>query len=174
MTHWPKDDYGKFYDGDSYILLNTYKKPDSDVSELARGIHWLLQPLGRKELQECVAGLCVYMYMKWETAICKSILLHVGQCNAFMLWYSQILFRTRLPVPTKLKVWMFKCKISKPTTPVRVAFLSGLRSTCTCTFMLVSNTKQSCTAQKFWVPSYWSVPPLKRLKGEALLVVNVV
>ena len=32
MTHWPKDEYGHFYNGDSYIILNTYKKPDSDVS----------------------------------------------------------------------------------------------------------------------------------------------
>ena len=31
MTHWPKDDYGKFYNGDSYILLNTYNEKDSEV-----------------------------------------------------------------------------------------------------------------------------------------------
>ena len=32
VTHWPKSDYGKFYDGDSYIILNTYKKdPTSEV-----------------------------------------------------------------------------------------------------------------------------------------------
>ena len=32
VTHWPKDDYGKFYDGDSYILLNTYKEKDGNAS----------------------------------------------------------------------------------------------------------------------------------------------
>ena len=32
VTHWPKEDYGKFYNGDSYILLNTYKEEGSDVS----------------------------------------------------------------------------------------------------------------------------------------------
>ena len=32
MTHWPKEDYGKFYNGDSYILLNTYKEAGGDVS----------------------------------------------------------------------------------------------------------------------------------------------
>ena len=33
VTHWPKEDYGKFYDGDSYIILNTYKKdPPSEAS----------------------------------------------------------------------------------------------------------------------------------------------
>lgn len=29
VVHWPKEQYGQFYDGDSYILLNTYKLPDS-------------------------------------------------------------------------------------------------------------------------------------------------
>ncbi|KAK3716429.1 hypothetical protein QZH41_008758 [Actinostola sp. cb2023] len=28
---WPRDDYGKFYDGDSYIILNTYKEDDGDA-----------------------------------------------------------------------------------------------------------------------------------------------
>ena len=32
MTHWPKNEYGKFYNGDSYLVMNTYKKPDGDVS----------------------------------------------------------------------------------------------------------------------------------------------
>ncbi|XP_061179120.1 gelsolin-like protein 2 [Saccostrea echinata] len=31
VTKWPEEDYGKFYDGDSYIVLNTYKKEDSDA-----------------------------------------------------------------------------------------------------------------------------------------------
>ena len=31
VTHWPKEDYGKFFNGDSYILLNTYKEKDSDA-----------------------------------------------------------------------------------------------------------------------------------------------
>ena len=29
---WSKDDYGKFYNGDSYIILNTYKEKDSEAS----------------------------------------------------------------------------------------------------------------------------------------------
>ena len=24
VVHWPKDDYGKFFNGDSYIILRTY------------------------------------------------------------------------------------------------------------------------------------------------------
>ncbi|CAG2216132.1 GSN [Mytilus edulis] len=30
VTNWAKDEYGSFYNGDSYIILNTYKNKDSD------------------------------------------------------------------------------------------------------------------------------------------------
>lgn len=33
VTTWPKEDYGKFFDGDSYIILNTYKTGDSEALE---------------------------------------------------------------------------------------------------------------------------------------------
>jgi len=33
VEHWRMDDYGKFLDGDSYIILNTYKNPDGDSLE---------------------------------------------------------------------------------------------------------------------------------------------
>lgn len=33
IQKWPKEDYGKFYSGDSYILLNTYKNPDEEDLE---------------------------------------------------------------------------------------------------------------------------------------------
>jgi len=31
VTHWDKEEYGKFYKGDSYIILNTYKDPEGDA-----------------------------------------------------------------------------------------------------------------------------------------------
>ncbi|XP_021369924.1 gelsolin-like protein 2 [Mizuhopecten yessoensis] len=31
VTDWPEEDYGKFYEGDSYIILDTYKKSGSDA-----------------------------------------------------------------------------------------------------------------------------------------------
>lgn len=31
VVPWPEDKYGTFYTGDSYIVMNTYKKPDSDA-----------------------------------------------------------------------------------------------------------------------------------------------
>lgn len=33
IQKWPIEDYGKFYAGDSYIILNTYKNPDEDDLE---------------------------------------------------------------------------------------------------------------------------------------------
>ncbi|XP_028397357.1 gelsolin-like protein 2 [Dendronephthya gigantea] len=38
VTHWPKEDYGKFFSGDSYIILRTYKKPNTD--ELLYDLHF--------------------------------------------------------------------------------------------------------------------------------------
>lgn len=38
VVAWPKDQYGKFYEGDSYIVLNTYKKPD--VEKLFYDVHF--------------------------------------------------------------------------------------------------------------------------------------
>jgi len=41
VKHWPKEQNGQFYSGDSYIVLNTYKKrPDSDA--LAWDVHFWL------------------------------------------------------------------------------------------------------------------------------------
>ncbi|XP_067684710.1 gelsolin-like protein 2 [Haliotis asinina] len=42
VKSWPEADYGKFYDGDSYIILNTYKEADSE--ELLYDVHfWIGQ-----------------------------------------------------------------------------------------------------------------------------------
>ncbi|KAH3820896.1 gelsolin-like protein 1 [Dreissena polymorpha] len=38
VTSWPKEDYGKFYDGDSYIILNTYN--DGDSNQLLYDVHF--------------------------------------------------------------------------------------------------------------------------------------
>lgn len=39
VTQWPKEQYGKFFGGDSYILLKTYK-PDPKSSVLAYNLHF--------------------------------------------------------------------------------------------------------------------------------------
>ncbi|XP_022092741.1 gelsolin-like protein 2 [Acanthaster planci] len=38
VEHWPKEEYGKFFNGDSYIILNTYKEKDSE--ELNYDLHF--------------------------------------------------------------------------------------------------------------------------------------
>jgi len=38
VTHWEKSEYGSFYNGDSYIILNTYK--DTDGEELKYDVHF--------------------------------------------------------------------------------------------------------------------------------------
>merc|ERR1712136_343028 len=38
VTHWEKSEYGSFYNGDSYIILNTYK--DADGKELKYDVHF--------------------------------------------------------------------------------------------------------------------------------------
>ncbi|ESN98175.1 hypothetical protein HELRODRAFT_177421 [Helobdella robusta] len=39
VTDWPERDYGRFYSGDSYIILNTYK-PKPNSNELAYDLHF--------------------------------------------------------------------------------------------------------------------------------------
>jgi len=39
-VHWPKEHYGSFYGGDSYIVLHTYKQPDSP--KLLYNVHFWL------------------------------------------------------------------------------------------------------------------------------------
>ncbi|CAC5410341.1 GSN [Mytilus coruscus] len=42
VEDWPREDYGKFYNGDSYIILNTYKEEDGE--ELCFDVHfWIGQ-----------------------------------------------------------------------------------------------------------------------------------
>lgn len=41
VEDWPKEDYGKFFDGDSYIILNTYKK-DPSSEELDHDVHFYI------------------------------------------------------------------------------------------------------------------------------------
>ncbi|KAI8846228.1 hypothetical protein BC829DRAFT_376011 [Chytridium lagenaria] len=40
VVAWPESEYGSFYSGDSYIVINTYKKPDLDT--LFHDIHFWL------------------------------------------------------------------------------------------------------------------------------------
>jgi len=54
VVAWPKDQYGSFYAGDSYICLNTYKKKDSDA--LLFDVHFWLG----KDTTQDEAGTAAY------------------------------------------------------------------------------------------------------------------
>ncbi|XP_020605062.1 gelsolin-like protein 1 [Orbicella faveolata] len=61
VTHWPKEDYGKFYSGDSYIILNTYKDKESD--ELLYDVHFWI---GKESTQD-EYGTAAYKTVELDT-----------------------------------------------------------------------------------------------------------
>jgi len=40
VARWPKEDYGSFYSGDSYIVLNTYQLKDPETGKLTDKLAW--------------------------------------------------------------------------------------------------------------------------------------
>lgn len=40
VKRWPRDQYGEFYDGDSYIVLNTYRVKDPETGKLTDQLAW--------------------------------------------------------------------------------------------------------------------------------------
>ncbi|KAH9518580.1 hypothetical protein Btru_005701 [Bulinus truncatus] len=61
VTEWPKEDYGKFYSGDSYIVLNTYKKEGED--QLQYDVHFWI---GRESTQD-EYGTAAYKTVELDT-----------------------------------------------------------------------------------------------------------
>jgi len=61
VTSWPKEDYGKFYEGDSYIILNTYKDEFSD--ELLYDVHFWI---GKHSTQD-EYGTAAYKTVELDT-----------------------------------------------------------------------------------------------------------
>jgi gelsolin len=62
VTDWPKELYGKFYNGDSYIILNTYH-PRQDSRELAYDIHFWI---GKNSTQD-EYGTAAYKTVELDT-----------------------------------------------------------------------------------------------------------
>lgn len=62
VTEWPTEDYGKFYNGDSYLVLNTYNaNPDSE--ELSYDLHFWI---GANSSQD-EYGTCAYKCVELDT-----------------------------------------------------------------------------------------------------------
>jgi len=51
VKRWPKEDYGHFYTGDSYLVLNTYKEKDSD--KLQWDVHFWLGKESSQDENRC-------------------------------------------------------------------------------------------------------------------------
>lgn len=61
VTDWPKEDYGKFYQGDSYIILNTYKEEGGE--ELLYDVHFWI---GKESTQD-EYGTAAYKTVELDT-----------------------------------------------------------------------------------------------------------
>ena len=63
VAHWPKDQYGNFYSGDSYIVMNTYTEDGSDAKKY--DLHfWLGQSTTLDE-----AGTAAYKTVELDTLL---------------------------------------------------------------------------------------------------------
>eukprot|EP00916_Digyalum_oweni_P011234 GHVL01018740.1.p1 GENE.GHVL01018740.1~~GHVL01018740.1.p1 ORF type:complete len:376 (-),score=23.68 GHVL01018740.1:986-2113(-) len=60
---WPTDDYGSFYSGDSYIILNTYKEAESD--KLLYDVHFWI---GKESTQD-EYGTAAYKTVELDTLL---------------------------------------------------------------------------------------------------------
>jgi len=63
VTEWPAEDYGSFYSGDSYIILNTYKEEGSD--ELLYDVHFWI---GKHSTQD-EYGTAAYKTVELDTLL---------------------------------------------------------------------------------------------------------
>lgn len=61
VTPWPKEDYGKFFSGDSYIILNTYKEEGND--QLLYDVHFWI---GKESTQD-EYGTAAYKTVELDT-----------------------------------------------------------------------------------------------------------
>jgi len=71
VTEWPKEDYGSFYTGDSYIILNTYK-PDPNNEELAYDVHFWI---GKSSTQD-EYGSAAYKTVELDTFLDDAAVQH--------------------------------------------------------------------------------------------------
>ncbi|XP_076468665.1 gelsolin-like protein 2 isoform X2 [Babylonia areolata] len=63
VKDWPEEDYGEFYNGDSYIILNTYK--DEESEELYHDVHFWI---GKNSTQD-EYGTAAYKTVELDTLL---------------------------------------------------------------------------------------------------------
>lgn len=92
VTHWEKEQYGEFYNGDSYIILNTYKEEDEDV--LKYDVHFWI---GKYSSQD-EYGTAAYKTVELDTFLDDRPIQHRE-----VQGHESSLFKTYFPTMTLLK-----------------------------------------------------------------------
>lgn len=87
VHHWQKDLYGKFYNGDSYIILNTYK-PNPSSDQLAYDLHFWI---GSNSTQD-EYGTAAYKTVELDTFLDDKAVQH-RECER----YESDLFMSYFP-----------------------------------------------------------------------------
>ncbi|XP_069141091.1 gelsolin-like protein 2 isoform X2 [Argopecten irradians] len=127
VTDWPKEDYGKFYNGDSYILLNTYKEDDSD--ELLYDVHFWI---GAKSSQD-EYGTAAYKTVELDTFLDDKPVQHrevqSRESDLFKSYFEEITIMKggadtgfRRVLPEEYKTRLFKvCGLKKRISVLEVS-----------------------------------------------------
>lgn len=88
VTDWPKEDYGKFFSGDSYIILNTYKEEDTD--QLLYDVHFWI---GKESTQD-EYGTAAYKTVELDTFLNDAPIQHREvegfESDLFKSYFKQI------------------------------------------------------------------------------------
>jgi len=92
VEFWPKDQYGAFYDGDSYIILNTYKTEGQD--DLKYDVHFWI---GKDSTQD-EYGTAAYKTVELDDYLDDKPIQHRETEG-----YESVLFKSYFPTLTLLK-----------------------------------------------------------------------
>ncbi|PVD24424.1 hypothetical protein C0Q70_14907 [Pomacea canaliculata] len=92
VTEWPKSEYGKFYNGDSYIILNTYQEEGSD--QLLYDVHFWI---GKYSTQD-EYGTAAYKTVELDTYLNDVPIQHREVQD-----HESALFRSYFPTVTILE-----------------------------------------------------------------------
>ncbi|KAL4226806.1 hypothetical protein ACF0H5_014784 [Mactra antiquata] len=88
VKDWPKEEYGNFYDGDSYIILNTYQQDDSE--ELLYDVHFWI---GKHSSQD-EYGTAAYKTVELDTFLDDKPVQHREvqghESNVFKSYFKEI------------------------------------------------------------------------------------
>jgi len=125
VEHWDKKQYGEFYNGDSYIILNTYKEPEGD--ELKYDVHFWI---GKYSTQD-EYGTAAYKTVELDTFLDDKPIQHRE-----VQGHESQLFKTYFPSLTLLKGGAdtgFKRVLPKVYNPrlLHVKKIDRKRITCT-------------------------------------------